>query len=72
VRKKNFCALFKQYLKKMTEQILPIGIDSEVKHVKSEIDRVDAIFTVATGPMGNQEVNYHLLDEERDRRTIRQ
>jgi hypothetical protein len=54
----------------MEEQILPIGIDSEIAHVKSEIDRVDGIFTVATGPMGHQEVNYHIINEERDCRTI--
>lgn len=56
----------------MEEQLLPIGIDSEVKHVESEIDRVDAIFAVATGSMGHQEVNYHIIDEDRDRRTTRQ
>jgi len=56
----------------MEEQILSIGIDSEIKHVKSEIDRADAIFTVATGPIGHQEVNYHLIDEKRDDQAIRQ
>jgi len=56
----------------MEEQIFPVGINSEIKHVKSEIDRVDAIFTVATGPMGRQEVNYHIIDDQQDRRTIRQ
>ncbi|UJR31663.1 hypothetical protein I4U23_019144 [Adineta vaga] len=49
----------------MEEQKLPIGIDSEIAHVQSEIDRVDAIFTVPTGPMGHQEINYHIIDEER-------
>jgi hypothetical protein len=58
--------------KEMEEQLLPIGIDSEVEHVKSEIDRVDAIFTVATGPMGHQEINYHIIDEERDQHTTQQ
>ena len=47
-----------------------IGISSEVKNVRSEIDHVDAIFTVPTGPMGYQQINYHLIDE--DRRTIRE
>jgi hypothetical protein len=56
----------------MEEQLLPIGIDSEIKHVQSEIDRIDAIFTVATGPMGHQEVNYHIIDEERDHRATQQ
>jgi len=49
----------------MQEQIFPVGINPE-------IDRVDAIFTVATGPIGRQEVNYHIIDDEQDRRTIRQ
>jgi hypothetical protein len=53
----------------MAEQI---GINSEVNRVKSEIDRVDAIFTVATGSMGYQEINYHLIDEDRDRSSVRQ
>jgi len=53
----------------MAEQI---GINSEVNRVKSEIDRLDAIFTVATGPMGYQEINYHLIDQDQDRRTVRQ
>jgi hypothetical protein len=56
----------------MEERLLPIGIDSEGKHVKSEIDRVDAIFAVTTGPVGRQEVNYRIIDEGRDRRTIQQ
>ncbi|CAF4037644.1 unnamed protein product [Rotaria sp. Silwood2] len=56
----------------MVEQILPIGIDSEIEHVKSEIDRIDGMFTVATGPMGHQEVNYHIIDDERDYRTTQQ
>jgi hypothetical protein len=56
----------------MQEQILPIGIDSEIEHVKSEIDRIDAIFTVATGPMGHQEVNYHIINEERDHHVTHQ
>jgi len=60
------------FKKEMEEQILPIGIDSEIEHVKSEIDRVDAIFTVATGPMGHQEINYHIIDEERDQHTTQQ
>ncbi len=58
------------FKKEMEEQILPIGIDSEIEHVKSEIDRVDAIFTVATGPMGHQEINYHIIDEERDQQSF--
>jgi hypothetical protein len=49
----------------MEEQIFPVSINPE-------IDRVDAIFTVATGPIGRQEVNYHIIDDEQDRRTIRQ
>lgn len=49
----------------MQEQIFSVGINPE-------IDRVDAIFTVATGPIGRQEVNYHIIDDEQDRRTIRQ
>ncbi|CAF3838323.1 unnamed protein product [Rotaria sp. Silwood1] len=56
----------------MEEQILPIGIDSEIEHVKSEIDRIDGMFTVATGPMGHQEVNYHIIDNERDYHTTQQ
>ena len=56
----------------MTDEFSPVGIDSDVKDGQSEIDRVNAIFTVTTGSMGNQQVNYHLIDEERDRRTIRQ
>jgi hypothetical protein len=49
----------------MAKQIISIGIDSE-------IDRVDAIFNVATGPMGHQEINYHLIEAERDHRPVRQ
>lgn len=56
----------------MIEQISPIGIESELKNVRSENDRVDAMFAVATGPMGNQEVNYHFNNDERDRHTLRQ
>ena len=54
----------------MTEQILPIGIDSTLDHVQSEADRIDALFTVPTGPMGFQQVNYHTIDEERQRYSL--
>ncbi|CAF1614550.1 unnamed protein product [Rotaria magnacalcarata] len=40
----------------MDEKLLPIGIDS---------DHIDGLFTVVTGPMGHQQVNYHIIDEER-------
>ncbi|CAF1456854.1 unnamed protein product [Adineta ricciae] len=33
--------------------------------IEDEIDRIDAIFTVPTGPIGRQEVNYHVIDEQR-------
>ncbi|CAF0812926.1 unnamed protein product [Rotaria sordida] len=56
----------------MEEKILPIGIDSEIEHVTSEIDRIDGMFTVPTGPMGHQEVNYHIIDDERDYHTTQQ
>ena len=52
----------------MAEQI---GIRSKVKNVTSELDHVDAIFTVATGPMGHQGINYHLIDGDRDHPTVR-
>jgi hypothetical protein len=51
----------------MTEQILPIGIDSTLDHVQSEADRVDALFT---GPIGFQQVNYHTINEDRQRYSL--
>ena len=44
--------------------MLPIDIEGE-------IDRVDAIFTVPTGPIGQQEVNYHVIDEQRTQSIVR-
>lgn len=56
----------------MAEQIVTIGSDSELKKVRSEPDHVDTMFTVVTGSMGNQDLNYHLDDDKQGRRTIRQ
>ena len=54
----------------MVEEISTTGMDSELRKVKS--DHVDAMFAVVTGSMGNQDLNYHLNDDEQGRRTIRQ
>ncbi|CAF1204131.1 unnamed protein product [Adineta ricciae] len=42
----------------MQTQMLPIDVEGG-------LDRVDAIFTIPTGPIGQQEVNYHVIDEQR-------
>lgn len=54
----------------MNEEILPIGIDSTVEHVQSETGRIDGLFTVPTGSIGSQQVNYHPIEEERQRYSL--
>ena len=51
----------------MTEQLSPIGIDSTLDQAS---DRIDALFTVSTGSIGFQQVNYHTIDEERKRYSL--
>lgn len=54
----------------MTEEILPVGIDSTIEHVEAETGRIDGLFTVPTGSIGAQKVNYHPINEERQRYSL--